>query len=91
MTPPITVVIPTYNRGELLRRSINSAREACTERDEIIVVDDGSTDLTSALVESISDPRITYVLQENSGVSTARNRGMEEIMTWKKKIKSPRA
>ena len=77
MRPPVSVIIPTYNRGEFLRRGINSALEGCAENDEIIVVDDGSTDQTRALVESISDPRLLYIYRENSGVATARNHGME--------------
>jgi glycosyltransferase involved in cell wall biosynthesis len=77
MTAPVSVIIPTYNRGEFLRRGINSALEACAENDEIIVVDDGSTDQTKALVNSFSDPRLSYVYQDNSGVATARNLGME--------------
>jgi glycosyltransferase involved in cell wall biosynthesis len=77
MRSPVSVIIPTYNRGEFLRRGINSALEVCAENDEIIVVDDGSTDQTRALVESFSDPRLLYVYQENSGVATARNHGME--------------
>jgi len=77
MRPSVSVIIPTYNRGEFLRRGINSALEVCAEDDEIIVVDDGSTDQTRALVESVSDPRLLYVHQENSGVATARNHGME--------------
>ena len=73
MTPSVSVIIPTYNRGEFLRRGINSALQVCTENDEIIVVDDGSTDQTRALVESITDPRLIYAYRENSGVATARN------------------
>lgn len=77
MMPSVSVIIPTYNRGEFLRRGINSALQVCTENDEIIVVDDGSTDKTRALVESITDPRLIYVYRENSGVATARNHGLE--------------
>jgi glycosyltransferase involved in cell wall biosynthesis len=71
----VSAIIPTYNRASLVGRSIESAL-AQTYRDlELVVVDDGSTDDTRAVVESYG-PRVRYVYQVNAGVSAARNLGM---------------
>jgi len=77
MTPAISVIVPTYNRDQFIARCLNSALAAINEQDEIIVVDDGSTDGTESLIQSYSDPRVHYVKQDNAGLSAARNRGME--------------
>jgi len=74
--PNISVVIPTHNRGQLLRRCIDSVVAATLSGDEIIVVDDGSSDGTGSLVQDYDDPRIRYTKQENAGVSAARNSGL---------------
>lgn len=74
--PNVSAIIPTYNRRELVRQAIHSALGQTLRIDEIIVVDDGSTDGTAqALREEFGD-RIIYVYQPNAGVSAARNRGM---------------
>ena len=72
----ISVVIPTYNRYELLKRAIASLYEQTTPPQEIIVVDDGSTDNTKAIVKDF--PEIIYIYQENRGVSVARNAGIQK-------------
>ena len=71
----LSVVIPTYNRYELLKRAIASLYEQTTPPQEIIVVDDGSTDNTKAIVKDF--PEIIYIYQENRGVSAARNAGIQ--------------
>ncbi len=71
----VTVVIPTYNRYELLYRAIRSLFAQTYQPSEIIVVDDGSTDKSSAIQNDF--PSIKYIYQKNSGVSSARNRGIE--------------
>ena len=74
--PVVSAIIPTWNRRELLLHAIGSALAQTHPVDEIIVVDDGSTDGTAdALREAFGD-RIVYVRQANAGVSAARNRGM---------------
>src|ERR1700761_203811 len=73
---PLTVsaVIPTYNRAHLLPRSIGSALAALGPGDEVIVVDDGSTDGTDELVKSYGDP-VRLVRGAHRGAGAARNLG----------------
>ncbi len=70
------MVIPTYNREKLLGETIQSVLRQTFTDFELIVVDDGSTDNTKAVVESYKDPRIRYVYQENRGASAALNTGI---------------
>jgi glycosyltransferase involved in cell wall biosynthesis len=76
--PSISVVIPTYDRGQAVESAIRSALEQSCPPLEVIVVDDGSRDATCDVVAGIDDPgrRIRYVRQENRGVAAARNRGV---------------
>jgi glycosyltransferase involved in cell wall biosynthesis len=71
----ITVIIPTYNRSSFLSKSIESVLNQSIKVDEIIVVDDGSTDNTKVLLKELP---VKYIYQENLGVSSARNRGIKE-------------
>jgi Glycosyl transferase family 2 len=77
-----SVVIPTHNRCHLIARALRSAIRETALGDEIIVVDDGSTDETAMVVQEISeglaDPRIRYIYQDNAGAGAARNRGVRE-------------
>lgn len=76
MAPKVSVIIPTFNRGEIVVNALESVL-AQTYRDyEIIVVDDGSTDNTRHKLSAYRD-RIRYVYQENGGASAARNKGLE--------------
>lgn len=76
--PLVSVAISTYNRAEYLRDSINSVLAQTMQDFEIVVVDDGSTDETRALVAGFNDERIRYFYQSNSGISTARNKAADE-------------
>lgn len=74
-TPVFTVVIPVYNREDSVARSIDSVLRQTTDGFEVVVVDDGSTDGTPAILAQYSDPRVRTIRQENAGVSAARNAG----------------
>ena len=73
-----SVIIPTHNCGKYLREAIDSVFAQTVDDFELIVVDDESTDDTPEILASISDPRIRTVRIPKSGVSRARNRGMQE-------------
>jgi glycosyltransferase involved in cell wall biosynthesis len=75
--PFFTVVIPTHNRSNLLKRSVTSVLAQTFEDFELIIVDDHSTDDTVSVVRSFSDPRIRYMLNNRAnGASGARNVGI---------------
>ncbi len=75
--PKVSVIIPTYNRGWVLREAIDSVLAQDYTDYELIVVDDGSTDNTRKILDSYG--RDIIVLQQpNQGVSAARNRGIAE-------------
>ncbi|NJE76716.1 glycosyltransferase [Thermococcus sp. ES12] len=77
--PTVSVVIPTYNRSNLLKRAIESVLSQEFEDFELIVVDDASSDNTPEVVESIEDGRIRYVrLKRNSGGPVTRNTGIKK-------------
>lgn len=75
--PSLSVVIPTYNRKAVTCRAVDSVLSQSLAPDEVIVVDDGSTDGTGAVLEERFGDRIIYVRQKNQGVSAARNTGIE--------------
>ena len=79
MTPEVTAVVPTHDRAGLLRTTL---RTILWQRDvamEVLVVDDGSSDHTAAVVERLGDPRVRLLRHDAPrGVSTARNRGASE-------------
>lgn len=72
----ISFIIPTYNSCDLLKRCISSILKIKAANIEIIVIDDGSSDGTKELIESMNSQKVKYFYQENSGVSAARNRGI---------------
>ncbi|MCP4971832.1 MAG: glycosyltransferase [Arcobacter sp.] len=70
----ITAIIPTFNREDFILRAINSIENQTIKIDEIIVVDDGSTDRT---FDTVKDLDVKYIYQKNNGVSSARNKGIK--------------
>lgn len=75
----VSVVIPTYNRETMVGNAIKSVLNQTYQNIEVIVVDDASEDHSEDVVKSFKDSRIRYVrLEKNSGVSRARNVGINE-------------
>ncbi|MCF7954580.1 MAG: glycosyltransferase family 2 protein [Phycisphaerae bacterium] len=72
----VSAVVPAYNAEKHIARAIDSILKQSRPADEIIVVDDGSTDATAEVVKAYGD-KVRYIYQENSGVSVARNTGIE--------------
>lgn len=72
----VSVVIPTYNRAHLLGRALKSALRECRPGDEVLVVDDGSTDDTEAVATSFGSA-VRYLRGEHRGAGAARNTGIQ--------------
>ena len=77
MPKSVSVIIPTYNYGRFIAEAIQSVLQQTHRPDEIVVVDDGSTDDTARVVAGFGDA-VKYVRQENGGVCAARNKGVAE-------------
>ncbi len=73
----VSVIIPTYNRGQRLKKAIDSVLAQSHQDFELIVVDDGSDDNTAGLLGNYNSD-ILYIRQENRGPAAARNRGIEK-------------
>lgn len=71
----VSVIIPTYNRASVLARALRSVSSQTLRPEEVIVVDDGSTDDTASMVRDYGE-RIHYLRQENRGPGAARNLGI---------------
>lgn len=77
MNISISTIIPSYNRWPVIRRAVDSVLSQSVPADEIIVVDDGSTDNTADKLQQHYSDRIKVIQQTNHGVSAARNYGIE--------------
>ena len=76
-SPEVSVIIPVYNQAQFIDKSIKSVLKQSYQDFEIIVINDGSTDNTEAIVKGFIDFRILYICHKNnSGVSEARNTGI---------------
>jgi glycosyltransferase involved in cell wall biosynthesis len=82
MSPQISVVIPVYNRGSLIEKTVASvlAQDIKPHEFEIIIVDDGSTDRTPQILDELygDHPQIRLFHIENGGVAKARNFGLKQ-------------
>ena len=77
--PLFSVVIPSYNREEIIKKAIDSVLGQSFQDFEIIVIDNGSTDCTQQVVESYASSKIKYVFQKGSGSpASPRNTGIKE-------------
>ena len=77
LNPEITVIIPCYNSGFSLLRTLSSLKSQTYRNFEIIIVNDGSNDsITLKILKNINEPNIQIINQENKGLSAARNVGI---------------
>ncbi|WP_326740020.1 bifunctional polysaccharide deacetylase/glycosyltransferase family 2 protein [Streptomyces sp. NBC_01022] len=77
VTGPVSVIVPAYNEKECIAHTLNSLASS-THPIEIILVDDGSTDGTPEIAESLGLPNLRVVRQENAGKSSALNNGVRQ-------------
>lgn len=79
MKPLVSIVVPVYNAEHYLVRCIDSILAQTFTDIEVIIIDDGSTDASRLIASQYrdNDPRVILLVQKNSGVSVARNRGIE--------------
>ena len=77
--PLVSIVMPCYQNGQTLSRTVKSIQAQTVKDWELIAIDDGSRDDTLAVLEQLakSEPRMRVIHQENGGVSAARNAGMD--------------
>ncbi|UCH83412.1 MAG: glycosyltransferase family 2 protein [Candidatus Latescibacterota bacterium] len=76
--PLVSIILPTFNRANVVGRSIQSVLSQTYRHFELIIVDDGSNDTTPDVVGSFDDGRIRYIrLAQNQGSSAARNHGLD--------------
>ena len=77
MTPSVSVVIPTHNHGRFLPHALTSALGQTAPPREVLVIDDGSTDDTAAVVRPfLADPRVCYERTDHLGPAAAKNVGV---------------
>lgn len=76
MTPKVSVIIPAYNHERFILAAVDSVLAQTHANLELIVVDDGSTDRTGAIVQAVRDPRLSYFYQENQDAYNTINRGL---------------
>jgi glycosyltransferase involved in cell wall biosynthesis len=73
-----SIIIPLYNKDKFILRAVNSILNQSYQFYEIIVIDDGSTDNSYKIIDSIESPKLKKFQQTNKGVSVARNKGAEK-------------
>jgi len=76
--PLVSVIIPTFNRADMILRAVSSVLQQTYECFEVIIVDDGSNDSTDSIFGNFNDSRVSYIRHNiNRGGSAARNTGIE--------------
>lgn len=72
----VSVIVPSYNCGRFIAEALDSILGQTLQVEQIVVVDDGSKDDTEKVVARYTDPRVQYIKQNNAGVASARNTGL---------------
>ena len=77
--PLVSIIVPVYNVEQYLEQCLTSIVEQTYENIEVILVNDGSNDSSHLIIEQFAkkDPRVKFLTQKNSGISTARNSGIQ--------------
>ncbi len=75
-SPLVSIIIPAYNAAETISRALDSVRAQTYRNLEVVVINDGSTDETAAIIRR-EYPEVRHVLQENAGPCVARNHGAQ--------------
>lgn len=77
VTPRVTVLMPVYNAGQFLNEAIDSILNQSFKHFEFLIIDDGSTDKSAAIIESYKDPRIRFLRNDrNMGITPTLNKGI---------------
>jgi len=76
--PRVSAIVTAYNGGQFIRDALESILAQTRPVDEVVVIDDGSTDDTAPIVERYAERGVRLVRQENRGLPEARNRGIRE-------------
>ncbi|MEM6374717.1 MAG: glycosyltransferase family 2 protein [Pseudomonadota bacterium] len=80
MNPTVSVVLPTFNRAQILPAAMRSVLDQDYRDLELIVVDDASTEDIEAVVKAVDDPRVRYMrMPHNGGAAAARNFGLQDV------------
>ena len=79
--PFFSVIIPVFNKEKFIEATLKSVLNQIFIDFEILIIDDGSTDNSAKIIKRFDDPRIRYFYKENSGVSSARNDGIEKAQS----------
>jgi len=78
-THKVSIVIPNYNYGRFIQEAVDTCLDQDYPPDEIIIVDDGSTDDSLEVLKKYSEnPKVSVIAQKNGGVASARNNGIEK-------------
>jgi glycosyltransferase involved in cell wall biosynthesis len=77
--PLVSVIMPAYNAEKYIDQAMKSVLDQDYSNFELLIINDGSTDETESIIQSFSDSRIRLFIQENKGVSSARNLGLDKM------------
>jgi glycosyltransferase involved in cell wall biosynthesis len=75
--PTVSIIIPCYNQGKYIEETLKSVLSSTYQNFEVIVVNDGSTDVsTNELLKNLEIPKVEVITTQNQGLATARNTGI---------------